>query len=66
MSDQSDRRSFEGTSSNGNLQEALDAAVAAARAGVSAEGFTWTLGTVRGEKDGFVPANNVTVSIHVD
>lgn len=56
---------FEGTSTNGNFQEALDKAVAAAQAAEpGADMITkWRLEETRGEEGGLKPRNNVTVVI---
>ncbi|HEX4966784.1 MAG TPA: hypothetical protein VF173_38595 [Thermoanaerobaculia bacterium] len=54
---------FSGTSKKGNLEEALDHAIKAARNGLSAERVEWTLLLVSGVNGGFAPQNDLTVEI---
>lgn len=61
----SKRGSFTGTSKNGNFQEALDAAIAAAQAAEpGADMITnWRLGTVSGEAGGIAGKREITVEV---
>ena len=63
--DVASRRTFEGTSKSGNLQEALDHAIAAAQAGVTvADWLTeWTLKSVSGRRGGIGGFKEATVTI---
>lgn len=54
---------FEGTSNQGDFNEALQKAIAAALEGLSSTLITWRLLEVSGENGGFVGANNLTVTI---
>jgi hypothetical protein len=54
---------FEGTSSRGDFQEALQNAINAAQAGVPSTLINWTLDEVSGQKGGFVNANELKVTI---
>lgn len=57
---------FTGTSRNGSLQEALEAAVREATAAAPNPVFyTWSLAGITGEQGGFVGADVVNVSIRV-
>jgi hypothetical protein len=63
----SPHKTYQGTSRTGNLQEALDAAVAAAEAAQPGADIliNWRLGTVSGERGGIAGVNNVTVEIEM-
>ena len=54
---------FEGTSNQGDFNEALQKAIAAALEGLSSTLITWRLLEVSGENGGVVGANNLTVAI---
>ena len=54
---------FPGTSNNGDFQEALMLAIAAAKEGLGADLVTWTLLLVYGANGGFVGQNDLTVEI---
>lgn len=54
---------FEGTSNEGDFNEALQRAIAAALEGLSSTLVTWRLLEVSGENGGFTLANNLTVTI---
>ena len=60
----SSRDVFEGKSSNGDIQEALAAAIAAAKSGLTTDLVVWQLDEVSGEDGGFVGVRDVTVKIH--
>ena len=57
---------FEGTSKNGDIQEALAEAIAAAKGGLSTDHVKWRLEELSGEDGGFVLVNEVTVKIHAE
>jgi hypothetical protein len=59
------RQTFDGTSREGSLQEALDLAIAAAQAAVAgADGLTeWTLKSVSGRHGGIAGFRDITVTI---
>lgn len=58
-------KTFEGTSNDGDLQEALTNAIDTAleSTGVADEGVTWKLEEVKGEKGTIVGLNRITVTI---
>lgn len=64
MSAKTGRDIFEGKSTNNDFQEALEAAIAAAKEGLTTELVVWQLEKVSGENGGFVPVRDLTVSIH--
>jgi hypothetical protein len=64
MSAKTGRDIFEGKSTNGNIEDALEAAIAAAKQGLTTDLVVWQLEKVSGENGGFVGVNDVTVSIH--
>ena len=64
MSAKPGRDIFEGKSTNGNIEEALEAAIAAAKGGLHTDLVVWQLEQVSGENGGFVGVRDVTVSIH--
>lgn len=55
---------FEGKSKNGDIQEALDDAIGAAKTGLKSERVSWRLEQVSGEDGGFVPDRDLRVKIH--
>lgn len=55
---------FEGTSKNGDIQEALAEAIAAAKAGLRTDLVRWRLEELSGEDGGFVLVRDITVRIH--
>jgi len=55
---------FEGTSKNGDIQEALAEAISAAKSGLTTDFVRWQLEQLFGEDGGFVLVQNVTVRIH--
>lgn len=55
---------FEGTSKNGDIQEALAAAIDAAKDGLRTDFVRWRLEELSGEDGGFVLVRDVTVRIH--
>jgi hypothetical protein len=55
---------FEGESTQGNFQEALDNAVAAARSGISSDFIYWKLAETTGANGGFVNENTLRVGIY--
>jgi len=55
---------FEGTSKNGDVQEALAEAIAAAKDGLRTDFVRWRLEELTGEDGGFVLVRDVTVRIH--
>jgi hypothetical protein len=57
------RGKFEGTSKNGDLQEALALAIAAAKEGLKSTLVRWKLDEVSGEDGGFVQVTDITVKI---
>ena len=57
-------RKFKGTSKNGDIQEALAIAIAAAKDGLKTDLVRWTLEEVSGEDGGFVLVTDVTVTIN--
>jgi hypothetical protein len=59
------RKSFEGTSTDGNLQKALNQAIAAAQSGVTiADWLTeWTMKSISGRRGGIAGFDEVTVTI---
>jgi hypothetical protein len=61
----SKRGSFQGTSTNQDFQEALDAAIAAAQAAEPGADMitSWRLGTVSGEAGGIAGKRDLTVEI---
>ena len=56
-------RKFQGTSSRGDIREALDDAIAAAKTGLRSSLVSWKLAEVSGETGGVVAANKLTVVI---
>jgi hypothetical protein len=54
---------FVGRSSRGNLADALDAAVQAARRGLNSEFFTWKLDNISGSVGGFAGVHDIVVAI---
>lgn len=54
---------FEGTSDRGDLAEALQLAISAAKDGLTAERIAWSLTGVSGVSGGFVPEERLTVAI---
>jgi hypothetical protein len=54
---------FEGTSNQGDFNEALQNAIAAAKDGLTTSFVTWKLLDVSGQNGGFVGVNDLTVSI---
>jgi hypothetical protein len=57
-------KTFQGTSTAGNLQKALDAAIQAAQPSAGADRLvTWTLKKVAGRRGGIAGFRDVTVTI---
>jgi hypothetical protein len=54
---------FVGSSSSGDISEALQAAIQAAKEGLPASLVHWTLDSIVGESGGFVEINTVSVKI---
>ncbi len=54
---------FEGTSANGSIEEALTNAIAVAKKELKTDLVTWKLESISGENGGFVQTNLVTVSM---
>lgn len=61
-------KKFEGTSNNGNFQEALEYAInnALTSTGVADEGVTWTLANVGGRNGTLAGISELTVTIEAD
>lgn len=55
---------FEGTSARGDINEALQNAIGAAKDGLKSEQVEWRLEELSGVNGGFVPQNDITVRIH--
>lgn len=55
---------FEGKSKNGDIQEALADAIAAAKTGLITDFVRWRLEQLSGEDGGFIPVRDVIVKIH--
>lgn len=55
---------YSGTSSSGNLTEALEAAILSAKESIHTDLVKWELASIKGENGGFVEVNSITVSIH--
>ena len=54
---------FTGPSKKGNLEQALELAIKAAKKGLSSERIEWTLLVVSGVNGGIAPQNDLTVEI---
>jgi len=57
------RQQFSGTSTNGDFEEALQQAIAAAESGLGAELINWKLLNVYGVHGGFAGQNDLTAEI---
>ena len=58
--------SCEGTSKNNNFEEALEAAIGAAKEGLTSELVLWQLEETRGENGGIAPVRDLTVKIRAE
>ena len=56
---------FEGVSKNGQFEEALTTAIAAAMKGLKTDLVRWTLKEMSGEDGGSAPVHNLRVAIDV-
>lgn len=54
---------FEGTSTNGSIEDAITNAIDAAKHELKSEMISWKLDTVSGENGGITPINIVIVSV---
>jgi len=58
-----DKQIFSGTSKDGDLSEALSAAITAASQALNANYFSWQLESISGSVGGIVNAHDVSVTI---
>lgn len=59
-------RVFAGTSSSGDLQEALQHAIDAAKAKLNTDVIRWKLESISGANGGFSEVDTITVSIYAE
>lgn len=57
------KQTFEGTSTNGNIQEALDNAIFNAKETLHTDYVVWEMQKISGEDGGFVLVRNLTLTI---
>lgn len=57
---------FEGTSSKGDINEAIWNAAQEAKTGLSTDLVSWTLEKVTGQNGGFTRLNDITVTINAE
>jgi len=56
-------QTYSGTSNTGNIAEAIEAAILAAKESIPADFVTWELASIQGKSGGFIDISSVTVSI---
>ncbi len=57
------KQTFSGTSDNGDISEALQSAVQAAKETLETSLVSWTMESITGESGGFIQKNTVTATI---